>query len=114
MSKVGFFLLSVLALIITAFLIPGIGIANLAVAFVTALVISFINMFLKPILQFLSLPLTVLTLGLFYLVVNGFLFLLASWIVPGFTIVNIWWAILAAIVYSLINTFLAYIFTGDS
>lgn len=110
MSKFFLFLLSLLSLGATAFLIPGIRIANLASAFIAALVISIINTFIKPVLKLISLPLNILTLGLFSLLINGFLFLLASWIVPGFTIVDIWWAILAAVVYSIISAFLAHIF----
>lgn len=110
MSKFFLFLLSLLALCITAFIIPGISIANLVSAFVAALVIAIINTFLKPILQLISLPLNILTLGLFSLFLNGALFLLAAWIVPGFGIVNIWWAILAALVFSFISAFLSSIF----
>lgn len=110
MSKIFLFLLSLLSLVITTFIIPGIKIANLSSAFVAALVISMINVFIKPVLQLISLPLNILTLGLFSLLVNGFLFLLASWIVPGFSIINLWWAILAAVVYSLISAFLSYLF----
>lgn len=114
MSKVGLFFLSFLSLVTTTFIIPGIHIIGLSSAFVAALVISIINTFLKPFLQFISLPLTIITLGLFSIFLNGFLFLLTSWIVPGFTIVNLWWAVLAALAYSIISAFLSYIFTAES
>lgn len=114
MSKIGLFFLSFLSLITTTFIIPGIHIASLTSAFIAALVISIINTFLKPILQLISLPLSIITLGFFSLLLNGFLFLLASWIVPGFVIVNLWWAILVALAYSIISAFLSYIFTAES
>ncbi len=114
MSKIGLFFLSFLSLVITTFIIPGIHIAGLASAFVAALVISVINTFLKPFLQLISLPLTIITFGFFSLLLNGLLFLLASWIVPGFIIANLWWAILTALTYSIISAFLSYIFTAES
>lgn len=114
MSKIGLFLLSFLTLVITTFIIPGVKIANLASAFVAALAISFINLFIKPVLQLISLPLSIVTFGLFSLVLNGLLFLLAAWIVPGFTILNLGWAILAAIAYAIISAFLTYLFSNEN
>ncbi len=110
MSKLYFFLLSTVSLVISAFVIPGVRLANFASALVAVIMISLVNIFIKPVLQLLAFPLNIFTLGLFSLVVNGLLFLLVAAIVPGFEIANLWWAILMAVVYSIITAFLAYIF----
>ncbi len=107
MRTLGLLLLSLISLGATSFLIPEVQITNFLSAAIAALVISIINTFLKPILQFLALPISILTLGLFALVLNGLLFMLAAWIVPGFSVGNFWWAILASVVYSIIMTFLS-------
>jgi len=99
-------LLSAIAIGITAYLLPGVHIEGGAVTvLVLAVVLGLINAILKPILHLLALPITILTLGLFSLVINALLILLAARIVPGFMVDGFWWALLFSIVLSLINSF---------
>ncbi|MDO8510369.1 MAG: phage holin family protein [bacterium] len=96
-------LLTILAVIVTAYILPGVMLSGFAAAFVTALVLGVINTFIKPLLVFLTLPITILTLGLFTFVINAVLVLLASYVVPGFEVRNFWWALLFALVLSLVR-----------
>ncbi len=92
-----------IALFLTTRLVGGVQVSSYTTLAIAALVIGFVNALVKPILVILSLPLTILTLGLFYLVVNGACLMLAAALVPGFT-VNSWGAaILGALVLSIIG-----------
>ncbi len=104
-------LLMTASIMITAYLLPGVSIQSFGTALVTALVLGLINAVLRPILVVLTLPFTIITLGLFILVLNGLLVLLTSAIVTGFLVVNIWWAMLFSIVFSVISFVLHQIFT---
>jgi putative membrane protein len=105
-------LITALALLIVDIIFPGIRIASFPIALLAGAVIGFINAFIKPILSLLSLPITILTLGLFALVVNGLCFWLASVLVPGF-VVKGWIAFLVApIVLSLASTLLNHYFVA--
>lgn len=95
-------LVSVLAIVIAAELVPGVEV-TLWGAVILAVVLGIINLFLKPILQLLTLPLTILTLGLFSLVLNAGFILLADALVVEFSVVSFWIALLYSIVLSLIN-----------
>ncbi|MEJ2582179.1 MAG: phage holin family protein, partial [Acidobacteriota bacterium] len=64
-----------------------------------------VNALVRPILTILTFPITILTLGLFYLLVNGFTFFLATKVVPGFAVSSYWWAVLGALVVSLVSAF---------
>src|SRR6267378_1121653 len=94
-----------LALFVCTRILPGVHVDSFQTLAVAALVLGFINAIIKPILVILTLPITVLTLGLFYFVVNGFAFALASAVVPGFAVDSLWWAILGSLVVSLISWF---------
>jgi len=89
---------------IAAYLIPGVSVTLLG-AFVLAIVLGIINVFIKPVITLLTLPLTILTLGIFSLIVNALFVLLASKIVDGFSVDGFWSALLFAIVLSLVNAF---------
>lgn len=106
-------LVSTLAVIISAYLLPGVSVSGFFAALVTALVLGFVNAVIRPILLVLTLPLTVLTLGLFALVINALLVMLTSAIVPGFDVRNFWWALLFGVVLSLINLALSGIKAGS-
>jgi putative membrane protein len=95
---------SIVAILLAAYLIPGVEVTPLG-AVILAVVLGIINIFIKPVLRLLTLPLTILTLGLFSLVLNALLVLLADLIVPGFTVAGFWSAFLFAIVVSLVNAF---------
>lgn len=97
------FIVSTIAILITAYILPGVHVSGLLAAFVLAVVLGAINLILRPILIFLTLPITIFTLGLFILVINGLLIMLASYIVPGFTVDSFWYAILFGIVLAIIN-----------
>ncbi|MCX6796945.1 MAG: phage holin family protein [Candidatus Doudnabacteria bacterium] len=91
-------LLSALAIMVAAYLLPGVKIDGFFPAMVAAVVIGLINAFIKPILIILTLPINILTLGLFTLIINAFLVMLASALVPGFHVTGFGWAILFSIV----------------
>ncbi|OGI65249.1 hypothetical protein A3A95_03630 [Candidatus Nomurabacteria bacterium RIFCSPLOWO2_01_FULL_39_18] len=99
-------IISALAILITAYILPGVHVDGFVAALILAVVLGAINMFLRPILVILTLPITVLTLGLFVLVINALLVLLASYIVPGFTVASFWWALLFGIVLAIVGAVL--------
>ena len=96
-------ILSVAFLYVLAFLFSGVVIDGIFAALIAAAVLGLINVTVKPVLQFLSLPITFLTFGLFYLVVNACMLLLVSALVPGFSIGGFWTAFFASIVLSILN-----------
>ena len=92
-------LLSALALIGITYLVPGIHVSGFLVALLAALVIGIVNALVRPLLILLTLPVTVLTLGLFLLVIKALLFGLAAWLVPGFTVDGVGAAVLGSVLY---------------
>lgn len=97
-------LLGGISVLIAEYFIGGVHIDSVMTGFLLAAVIILINMTLKPILIVLTLPITFLTLGLFLLVLNACMFLLADELIPGFELDGFWWAVLFAIVVSIINS----------
>lgn len=93
-----------LAVFISAQIIPGVSVDSFFVAFIAALVLGIINVILKPILLILTLPINIFTLGLFTLVINAFLVLLASNLVDGFRVDGFWWALLFSLVMSVVQS----------
>jgi putative membrane protein len=98
--------ISTLAVLVAANLIPGVVVASLTTAIVVAIVLGILNTFLKPVLQILALPITILTLGLFYFVVNVFIIYLATYLVDGFSISNFISALLFGLVVSVVSAIL--------
>ena len=96
-------LVNAAALYLTARIVPGIHVGDLETLLVAALVIGLVNAIVKPVAKFISFPLTVLTLGLFYLVLNGAMFALAARLTPGFELESFKAAVLGAIVMSLVG-----------
>jgi putative membrane protein len=96
-------LLAAVAIAITAYLLPGVTVDSLVAALIAAIVLGFINAVLRPIMILLTLPITIVTLGLFTLVINALLVQLAAAIVPGFSIRGFWWALLFALVLFFVN-----------
>ena len=88
-----------------AYIMPGVRVADFTSALVVALVLGIINAFLKPVLLILTLPINLLTLGLFTFVLNALLILLVSKIVPGFVVDGFLTALIFSIILSLANTF---------
>ena len=99
-------LLSALAVVIVSYLLPGVGVEGFFAALIVAILLSLLNVVVKPILIILTIPLTVFTLGLFLLVINAVIILLADSIVPGFYVDGFWWALLFSILLSIVNALL--------
>jgi putative membrane protein len=102
-------LITALALAVAARLLPGIHVPSLAVLLVSALVLGVVNAIVRPILVLLTLPITVLTLGLFYLIVNGAAFGLAAALVPGFTVASLGAAVGGALIVGLVSWALGWL-----
>ena len=103
MSFLAHWLIYAVAIVITAYLLPGVRLSGFFAALVTALVLGLINTFIKPLLLLLTLPLNILTLGLLTFVINALLILLTSAIVPGFVVTGFWWALGFSLVLSIMN-----------
>jgi len=99
--------LNTLALVLVAHLLPGIEVEGLMPAIAAALLLGILNTLLRPILILLTLPISFITLGLFILVVNGFLLKLVSLFIKGFEIHGFWPAVLGAFLISLVSWFLS-------
>jgi putative membrane protein len=91
-----------LSILVTAYLLPGVVI-TVPGSFVLAIVLGLLNIFIKPLIFILTLPINILTLGLFSLVINALLIILAAKIVPGFAVGGFWNAMLFSIVLSLVG-----------
>ena len=102
------------AIWVTARVVPGITIASWGSLAVAAVVLGVVNAIVRPVLLILTLPITVLTLGLFYLVINGIAFGLAAALVPGFGVRSAWSAILGAFLTSVISWFLGIFVKRDT
>jgi len=100
-------LIHTIALLGVAYLMSSVTIQSFSAALIAAALIGIANTVVRPILVLLTLPVTVLTLGLFLFVINGIIFLAIAHLVPGFQIAGIWSAIGAAIVYSIISFLLS-------
>ncbi|HSI45067.1 MAG TPA: phage holin family protein [Methylophilus sp.] len=101
--------LNALALMAVAYLVPGIHVANFTAALIAALVIGLVNILIKPLLVLLTLPITLLTLGLFILVINGLLFWAVGNYLQGFSVSSIVVGVIGALVYSVISGILSAI-----
>lgn len=102
-------LLNALALLAVAYFVPGIHVSSFMSALIAAAVIGLANILIKPILLILTLPVTILTLGLFIFVINGLMFWLAGYFLQGFDVKTITAGIIGAIVYSIISWILSAI-----
>jgi len=105
-------LLNAVSLLAVAYLMPSIQVSGFGGALITAAVIALVNVLIRPILVVLTLPVTVLTLGLFILVINGLLFLLVSNLLESFEVQSLWSGILGALLYSLISWGLTALLLG--
>ncbi len=96
------FLFTALAVFVTGYILPGITVESAVAAIVVAVVLALLNTFLKPVLVALTIPLTILSFGLFLLVINAVIILIAGYFVDGFIVANFWWALLFSIIVSII------------
>jgi putative membrane protein len=93
-----------IALFVATWLLSGLSYGSDWWALLIAgLVFTLVNFFLKPILAILSIPFIIVTLGIFYFLINVLMLYLTHWIVPQFTIASFWWAVLGAIIISFVN-----------
>lgn len=99
-------LFNTIATLVAAYLLSGVHISNVATALVVAIVLALLNTFIKPLLVILTIPLTVLTLGLFLIVINVLIIKLTASIVEGFSVDNWLWALLFSIVISIVSSIL--------
>lgn len=96
-------ILNAVALLAVAYVLPGIVISSFGSAMLAALVLGLLNALVKPLLILLTLPITVVTLGLFLLVLNALVFWLAGSLFKGFQVEGFWWAVAGALLYSVIS-----------
>ncbi|CAN1566112.1 COG1950 Predicted membrane protein [Burkholderiaceae bacterium] len=99
-------ILNAVALLVVAYILPGIAVASFWSAMWAALVLGLINMLVKPLFVLLTLPITIVTVGLFLFVINALMFWLAGSLFKGFRVDGFWWAVGGALLYSLISSFL--------
>lgn len=99
-------LVSGIAVFIVDYILPGVRTDNFVTALVVAVLLGIVNTTLKPVLFLLTLPVTIITLGLFALIVNAIAVLIVDTLIPGFKVDNLFWAVAFSLVLSLVNSFL--------
>jgi putative membrane protein len=102
-------LVSAASLLIVAYIFPGIEIRGLGTALIAPIVIGFLNATIGLILKLITLPLSILTLGIFWFVINALMLELAAALVPGFFVATFWSAFFGAIVLTLVSTILRHV-----
>lgn len=103
-------LINSVAVFIAAYILDGVKVKSFFTAILIAIVLALINTFIRPVILFFTLPITIITLGLFILVINALILMAVDYFLDGFKIRNFWWAVLLSIVLSLINGLLFWIF----
>jgi len=97
-------LLYALAILVSAYILPGVHVNHYGYALLVALVLTIANAIVKPILIILTIPITIVTLGLFLLVINAFIIQLVDFFVPGFEVDGFWWALAFSLILSIVNS----------
>lgn len=92
--------------VLAAYILPGVYLEGAMAAIILAVVLGILNTIVKPILIIITIPATILTLGLFLLVINAIIILMADYLVDGFAVNNFWWALLFSFIVSFINSLL--------
>ena len=98
-----------LSIMFVGWIVPGIIVSNFTTALIAGAVIALVNLFIKPVLLFLTLPINILTLGLSILFINALLFMVVAYLVPGIEINGFWNAFLGAIILSILSIGLTWI-----
>ncbi len=106
-------LISAVVILFLGWLLPGVEVASSWKALVAALVLALINAIIRPVLILLTLPVTIVTLGLFLFVINAFMVLLASKWVEGFRVDGFWWALLFSFLLAILNSWLQNLLLKD-
>jgi len=99
-------IVNTLAVLVGSYLLRGVKVADVTTALVVAIVLGLVNTIVKPILVVLTFPITILTLGLFLLVINALMILLTAKLVPGFRVDGLWWAMGFSIIVAVVGAFL--------
>jgi putative membrane protein len=98
------FLLSGVAVMLTAYLLPGVHVKDYWAALLVAFLLSIVNAIVKPILIVLTIPITVISLGLFLLVINALMILLVDYFIDDFSVDGFWWALAFSLILSIFNS----------
>ena len=106
-------LLNAIAVVILSYVLPGVGVDSMLTAIIVAVVLSILNFLVKPILVIFTLPITILTLGLFLLVINAIIILLAANLIDGFYVTSFWWAIIFSLLLSFLQAILQSVLKED-
>lgn len=101
------FLLSGIAVMLTAYLLPGVHVSDYLAALLVAALVSFSNLVIRPLLILFTIPITILTLGLFLLVINAMIILGVDYFVDGFGVDGFWWALAFSLILSIFNSMFA-------
>ena len=107
-------LLTALAVLLLANVLPGVDVKSYTYAIWVALIIGCLNAFLRPILIFLTLPATIISLGLFLFVINACIILVASNFLSGFTVTSFWWALLFSLMLTFLQSLLHSVLKEDN
>jgi putative membrane protein len=99
-------LLTAVAVMLLAYVLPGVGVTSFWAAIFVAVVLGLLRLFVKPVLIFLTFPITIVTLGLFLLVINAFIIMMADYFVSGFEVRNFWWALAFSLLLSFLQAIL--------
>jgi putative membrane protein len=106
-------LINTIALFVVVNVVSGISVERWQTLLVGALVLGLLNAFFRPLILLLTLPVNVLTLGLFTLIINGMIFYLAAWLVTGFHVTGFWTSFVAALVFSIVSFLLNLLIRPD-
>ncbi len=98
-------ILSALGVFIAAYIIPGVTVNDFWTAIIAAIIIGVLNWTVRPLLILFTIPLTIFTLGLFLLVINAVVILIADALISGFAVDGFWWALLFSLVLTILNSF---------
>ncbi|OZV67242.1 phage holin family protein [Winogradskyella aurantia] len=103
-------LINALAVLILSYILSGVTVDGYLGAIIVAVVLSILNLFVKPILVIFTLPVTIVTLGLFLFVINALIILLADKLIDGFSVTSFWWALIFSVLLSILQSILQSLF----
>ncbi|OON60037.1 hypothetical protein B0920_22500 [Massilia sp. KIM] len=107
-------LINAVALMVLPYLMHSVSVSNFTTAIIAALILGLVNTLIRPLLVLLTLPVTLVSMGLFILVINAFLFWMVAYFIEGFEVDGFWSAFLAAILYSIISWALSTLLLKDN
>lgn len=100
----GYLLINTISIFAVSYMLPGVGVDSFVTALIVAVVMALLNVTLKPLLILVTIPLTIITFGLFLLVINVLVLFAADALIDGFQIAGFWWALLFSFLVSLVNS----------